>query len=1152
MKIPFMPGVFSVKKTIIFIAAIVVSQVTHAAKWYVDTAGNNSYNGKSATFVSGNIGPLRTLAAAYDSAAVADTIFMGNGYFAEHFYMSTKDIYIAVSKTIIKAVSLDGAGAACIVIGSASNVLTIKDTLNFNNSVLYTSTSNALLQLAPGCIQTGGNSSSFVDGKYAIGVSTGPADIVFHLGDNNNTDYRKVRLTFSKTGTDTVYIDNRMNYGAAPVSGSIPAGIRNISNIRYFKLGANSYTSASDFVLEPDYDFQNIDDEAGDANGLRLVLHKGTGNWISLDGDGTADDAGTLQNTSPADTLAFFTYANDSLGHNALGSDEVFAVLPPLFKACLGQPINFSDSSVSLRFPIDSFFWDFGVALLSSDTSSQQAPSYTYADTGNYTVKLKVFSSGGYQDSTTAMVRINALPSVNFGFTEVCKGALTRFTDSSKVNAPSSIASRNWSYGDGGTGTGSPVNYPYAADGVYNVRLIVTTNDGCSDSTDKPVRVFAKPTANFLPPASCINDSAVFRRIRNTNPPENQVSYAWYINGVFHKTDTLTKYLFTVPGSQSAKLIATAANGCIDSVTKTFNLFNLPVPNFTAPVVCLNDSAYFLRIRNTVPPESTLTWSWKVDGVPASTDTAFKYKFTLAGPHSVKLIGRSIQGCKDSITKNITVQNLPVPNFVTSDICLSDTARFRRIANTIPPDNQINWSWKADGSPLAGDTAAKIRFATIGSHTITLYGVSVFGCKDSITKTLTAYGLPSVGFVLDPSVAGNTQTQCLKGNKFTSFPTLSTTQAQTITGATWKWGDGTTDLLKDSVHSYAAVGNYTVTLVATTNRGCTDSASNTYRVRGTLSLNFKKSGSCVPDSILFSDSAVAASSAIASRMWKVNGANASAVSPAKIFFNGTGPYTVSYTITTAEGCTDSISKTVSFTTYPNLTFNFTGTSPFCEGDSLKVRANGGTNIVWLNDNDTNRTKVFKSAIRYRVRAYNGTTCFVEDDDTVLVFPKIAVKAFSDTTIFRGSSALLRATGASTYSWSPATALNTATGPQVRSSTLQTRNYVVTGTDANGCSDQDTVTVTVIDPVFTRIPNIISPNGDGDNDVWDVKELRDLDLYDLTIVDYAGKVVYESSNYQNDWGAVDKSNNRLPDGIYYYLLHHRGNHSELKGFIHVIR
>jgi gliding motility-associated-like protein len=308
----------------------------------------------------------------------------------------------------------------------------------------------------------------------------------------------------------------------------------------------------------------------------------------------------------------------------------------------------------------------------------------------------------------------------------------------------------------------------------------------------------------------------------------------------------------------------------------------------------------------------------------------------------------------------------------------------------------------------------------------------------------------------------------------------------------------------------------------------------------------------VPDSIIFSDSAVSASSAIAVRTWRVNGSNVASTTPAKLFLNSAGPFTVTYILTTAEGCTDSISKNYTFTTYPNLTFNLTGSSPFCFGDSLKVLANGGTNVVWLNDNDTNRSKVFKSAIRYRVRAYNGPTCFVEDDDTVLVYPKADVKAFSDTTIFRGGIATLRATGAATYIWSPAVALNATTGPTVISSTLKTRTYIVSGTNGSGCSDDDTVTVTVIDPIFTRIPNIITPNGDGDNDVWDLKELADLDQYDLTIADYSGKVIYENNNYLNDWNALDKNNKELPDGVYYFLLHHRGNHSKLKGYIHVIR
>lgn len=1152
MKIKLINKVLFAKKSILILLAFIACQLSFAGTWYVSTSGNDTLNGKSPVFVSGSLGPMRNINTALGAASSGDTVFLGSGYFGEHITLTTKNIYFQVSNTVVKSFTIDGASLQCYINGSTGNFFDVVDTFNLSKGFVIVPSGGAQLRLIPGCIALGGSSTSFVDGKYYIGVSGSAPSINFHHGDLASTDYRNAKLSFNKSGSDTVFIGSKMVLGVAPVSGTLPLGIRNISAIRYFHLTSTKFAGLSNFNLNLGYDFQNINDEAFDSAKLSLVMHKGTGNWISLAGKGTTNNAGTLYNTNNADTLAYFTYANDSLGTNVLGTDEVFAIMPNKYEVCLGETVNFSQSSLSVRQPITSYFWDFGDLTVTTDTSSLQFPSFTYSDSGNYTVKMIVMNALGNKDSAYATVRVNALPKVNFGFTEVCKGLLTTFTDSSSVASPDAVSSHNWSFGNGGTGTGPVVNYPYSSASNYTVRLVVATLKGCIDSADKLVRVYPKPYVDFPTPSSCVNDSATFLRFKNTNPPDNQITYSWFIDGNFYKTDTVARYKFITPGVHTAKMVAIASNGCKDSTTKNFTIQYLPVPNFVAPSVCVTDTASFLRVRNTLPAEALLSWKWKINGVAASTDTAFKKKFATAGFYTVTLIGTSIQGCQDSIAKSVTIHALPTPDFITSDVCLSDTAYFNRIANINPPDNLITWSWKADGAAIAGTIASKKKFATAGTHSISLYGISNVGCRDSITKTLTVYGLPSVGFVLDPAIAGNTQTQCLKNNKFTSFPTLSASQGQTIVAATWKWGDGNFDLLKDSTHSYASTGNYTVRLIATTDRGCTDSVSNTYRVRGTLNVNFNKIGNCVPDSIIFNDSAVSASSAIASRMWKVNGTNAAAVSPAKIYFNGTGPYTVTYTITTAEGCTDSVSKNVSFTTYPNLTFALTGTSPFCVGDSISVKANGGTNIIWLNDNDTNRTKVFKSSIRYTVRAFNGPLCYVDDNDTVLVYPKASVTAYSDTTIYRGSSAILRATGATTYTWSPATGLSATTGATVRSSTVQTRRYIVSGTNGNGCSDQDTVTVTVIDPVFTRIPNIITPNGDNENDAWDVKELADLDQYDLTVTDYSGKVVYESSNYQNDWKAVDKSNNDLPDGIYYYLLHHRGNHSKLKGFIQVIR
>ena len=44
---------------------------------------------------------------------------------------------------------------------------------------------------------------------------------------------------------------------------------------------------------------------------------------------------------------------------------------------------------------ITSYTWDFGVTNSSTDVSTSPTPTYTYADTGSYTVKLTVRNSGG-------------------------------------------------------------------------------------------------------------------------------------------------------------------------------------------------------------------------------------------------------------------------------------------------------------------------------------------------------------------------------------------------------------------------------------------------------------------------------------------------------------------------------------------------------------------------------------------------------------------------------------------------------------------------------------------------------------------------------------------------------------------------------------
>lgn len=164
-----------------------------------------------------------------------------------------------------------------------------------------------------------------------------------------------------------------------------------------------------------------------------------------------------------------------------------------------------------------------------------------------------------------------------------------------------------------------------------------------------------------------------------------------------------------------------------------------------------------------------------------------------------------------------------------------------------------------------------------------------------------------------------------------------------------------------------------------------------------------------------------------------------------------------------------------------------------------------------------------------------------------------LSARSDTTIYRGGKAKLWMNDGMKWKWLPAVAAVSADSNRfyfVRP--VKSQQYTVTALDSAGCLWRDTVFVTVVDPPLVRIPNVITPNNDGENDVWDLIEVPNLEQFDIEIYDRPGALVYRTSNYLNDWKAETSSGKQLLSGVYFYYLKNRVTELEYRGFIQVIR
>ena len=109
-------------------------------------------------------------------------------------------------------------------------------------------------------------------------------------------------------------------------------------------------------------------------------------------------------------------------------------------------------------------------------------------------------------------------------------------------------------------------------------------------------------------------------------------------------------------------------------------------------------------------------------------------------------------------------------------------------------------------------------------------------------------------------------------------------------------------------------------------------------------------------------------------------------------------------------------------------------------------------------------------------------------------------------------------------------------------------YTDTLSTSNGCDSVLVLELSVVDCEF-EISNILTPNGDGQNDTWKVSDPTVIDGCNVIIYNRWGEPVYETADYNNEWGGT-KNNEVLPDGVYFYSIN--CDSKEYTGSINLLR
>ena len=297
---------------------------------------------------------------------------------------------------------------------------------------------------------------------------------------------------------------------------------------------------------------------------------------------------------------------------------------------------------------------------------------------GTDTLMYTFTSIAGCADSVSQHISILVPPVANFGFAApYCEQRNITFRDSSSAPV-GTITTWTWDFADGTPvlirSTNTPFTHVFASAGDYDVKLIVTTDDGCNSSVRiKQVHVNPQPLARFnFTDTACLPFALI--QFNNTSTiadgTENTFRYNWNFgdlgSGLQNTSVALNPtHTYNTFGPYSVRLTVTSGVGCVDDTLIVVNTIH-PQPeadfNFNVPAICIGDRVRMIDASD--PKDGSLTqWYWNFgdggnDIIPQPLHT-----FSDTGTFEVAHWIVNSYGCNsDTAYKSIVVYPYPVAN----------------------------------------------------------------------------------------------------------------------------------------------------------------------------------------------------------------------------------------------------------------------------------------------------------------------------------------------------------------------------------------------------------------------------------------------------------------------------------------------------------
>ncbi len=767
---------------------------------------------------------------------------------------------------------------------------------------------------------------------------------------------------------------------------------------------------------------------------------------------------------------------------------------------------------------------------------SPNQPSVVVNMGGNYTYTISHPITGCTINSVVSVPINTSVPlSITNGAAINCTNNVTTLSGNQSTYSYTWIAPAS---GNINSGQSTP-NVTISGTGVYTV----TVNNPANGCTMSYTHLPTTNTTVITPNISAANPSVITCAITSVNlngTPGSGVTYTWATSNGNITGGTNTQNTTVGSGGIYTLSVMNNTNGCVGSSTISITTNTTPPSAVMVNTnnVILACPAQTAIITGTATGATSYSWIPPAGGSVLSGQNTATAQVTSSSPGVFTFVAIGSNGC--SATNIVTVSpNTNAPTFTLSNsnpsiTCLSSSPNVSvNITSTVTIQS---YSW-SPSSGISGPTNTNVvTFTTAGTYTAMITATN--GCISSAVITVGTNTTPP------EFVAGTGTAQAISCTNSVVVINPQFTPSNANLTYTWS-GPGIVGSPNSSSISVNQPGTYSLT-VTNTLTGC----SNTTLMVGVVgnntipNLNILSSSTvgigCSPGNSTVS--LTAQSSSTVNYLWNT-GSTSSVITTST-----PGIYTVTITDAGNNCVNTGTIEVLDNTSGPGFTATPIGNLPCSGAGTMQLNATpSGSNFdyqwfglgVVSGSNTPNAT--INSAGVYTVTVTdNQTGC--SNSGTIAVAQATVIANFSISAV-SGQAPFVptftnNSLGANSYTWSTNDgATSTSTNPSFDFTKAGT--YTITLAASNGtCTDTYTLEITV-EGALGIIPELVTPNGDGKNDLFEIKGIHLYPKNNLKIFNRWGNLVYESSPYKNEWdGSSNKAligGGRLPVGTYYVIL-----------------